>query len=165
MMHPRDQWFRIYAYTPGVSGPEVKVDPKTKQPVVVLGEDGKPHAVWHTPPAWGPVSDIEHVHHPDFYHPDPRVRIKHHQTMLKTGVAVAACGHEHDPRTRIVETAGNPVKPCPGCRKVTKAAVTEHNVATENLRAKARAKLEAQLAEAKAQLAKVRSAKVGSAST
>jgi hypothetical protein len=152
-MHPRDQWFRIYVYTPGVSGPEVKVDPKTKQPVVVLGEDGKPRAVWHTPPAWGPVSDVEHVHHPDSYHPDPRVRIKHQRTMLKSGVAVAACGHEHDPRTRIIETAGKPIKPCPGCAKATKAAVAEHEKAAQALRDAVVAKLQAQLAEAKAELA------------
>lgn len=152
-MHPRDQWFRIYAYTPGVSGPEVKIDPETKKPVIVLGEDGKPRSVWHTPPAWGPVSDVEHVKHPDSYHPDPVVRTGHIRTMMKTGIAVAACGHEHDPRMQFIETAGKPVKPCAGCVKATKAAVTEHNIATEALRNATIAKVQAQLAEAKAELA------------
>ncbi len=152
-MHPRDQWFRIYAYTPGVSGPEVKVDPETKQPVVVLGENGRPRAVWHTAPTWELASDVEHVHHPDSYHPDPRVRLKHQRTMLKTGVAVAACGHEHDPRTRVVETNGKPVKPCAGCMKATKAAVTDHENAAKALNDAAIAKLEARAAVVRAAIA------------
>jgi hypothetical protein len=152
-MHPRDQWFRIYAYTPGISGPEVKVDPETEKPVVVLGEDGKPRAVWHTPPAWELATDVEHVHHPDFYHPDLRVRIAHHQTMLKQGFAVAACGLKHDPTARVIETAGKPVKPCPNCAKATKAAIAEHEKTTKALHDAAIAKLEARAAAVRAAIA------------
>lgn len=150
MMHPRDQWFRIYVYTPGKAGPVLEGKPPKK------GEPDtrKVVAKWIEAPSWELESNVEHVHHPDAYHPDPRVRVKHHREMLQTGVAVAACGHVHDPRTRVVETNGKPVKPCAKCAKVTKAAVAEHEKAVADLRNKAIAKVQAQLAEAKAELAR-----------
>lgn len=121
MIPMREQWFRIYAFTPGVAGPVI--DPKTK--AVTVG--------WLTKPKWELESNIEHVHHPDSYHPDARVKIAHHRKIQREGVAVAACGHLHDPRMRFVETEGKPEKPCPGCLAVTEKAVFEHAVARASL--------------------------------
>jgi hypothetical protein len=148
-MHPRDQWFRIYVYTPGKAGPVLEgPEPEEGEP-----DTRKVVAKWIEPPTWELESDIEHVHHPDAYHPDPRVRIKHHRTVVRMGVAVAACGHVHDPRTRVVETNGKPAKPCNGCLKATKAAVAEHEKALDDLQNAAIAKLEARAEAVRAELA------------
>lgn len=133
MLHPRDQWFVIYAYNPGKAGPVLEgPEPKEGEP-----DTRKLVAKWIDPPSWKPESDVEHVHHPNAYHPDPRICIAHHQKARAEGVTEAACGHVHDPRKQIVETNGKPVKPCGGCMAVTEAAKLEHAKARRELEAKA----------------------------
>lgn len=133
MIHPRDQWYRIYVFTPGKAGPVLVGEaPKNGEP-----DTRKIETRWIEPPKWGPESETEHVHHPDSYHPDLRVRIAHHRGVLRQGFTVAACGHEHDPRMRFIETEGKPVKPCKGCVRATEAAKDEHARALSELEAKA----------------------------
>lgn len=122
-LHPRDQWFRIYVYVPGVAGPIV--DKKTKS--ISIG--------WLTPPEWRLESDVAHVHHPDAYHPDPRVRIAHHRSAQTQGFAVAACGESQDPRFRFVEE--NRGKRCAKCVEATEAAEKDHAAALAELERKA----------------------------
>lgn len=135
-MHPRDQWFRIYVYTPGVAGPVLVGDPpKEGEP-----DTRKIEAGWIELPKWGPESETEHLVHPDAYQPDVRLRVQHHRQAMKQGFNIAACGHVHDPRMRFVETEGKPKKPCGGCVKATEAAKEEHARALEVLVANAEAK-------------------------
>jgi len=115
-MHARDQWFRVYEYTPGEAAPVL--DSKT----------GELRVEWTTPPAWGPVSDTMHVHHADAYHPDLRVRVAHHRAILRTGAALSACGAAHDPRMRFVE-AHDPKVRCGACVAATEKAKDEHAAA------------------------------------
>lgn len=133
MKHPRDQWFRIYAFTPGKAEPVLVGDaPKEGEP-----DTRKIEARWVEPPKWGPVDNVSHVHHPDAYHPDVRLRIAHHRQALEQGFSIAACGLVHDPRVRFVETEGAPENPCPECAAATERAIAEHFAAISALEAKA----------------------------
>jgi len=133
MIHPRDQWFRIYVFTPGIAGPVLVGEaPKNGE-----RDTRKVEAQWIERPKWGKESETEHLAHPDGYHPDVRVRIAHHRGVLRQGFAIAGCGHVHDPRMRFIETEGKPVKPCAGCMRSAEAAKEEHAKALEELETKA----------------------------
>jgi hypothetical protein len=134
-LHPRDQWFREYAYTEG------ETDAKGEK--------------WITPPSWGPVEQTTHNHHPDSYHPDPRVRVAHHREVRRAGVALTACGKEHDPRMRVIEPHEESDR-CPECASATEEAKEGHAQALAILKEHAergeRAPVEATLAASKSKL-------------
>jgi len=133
MKHPRDQWFKIYAYTPGVAAPVLVGDaPKEGEK-----DERRIEAQWIEPPKWGPVDGVSHVHHPDAYRPDVRLRVVHHRQALEQGFSIAACGLVHDPRLRFVETEGAPENPCPECVAATEKAIGAHLQEIHELEAKA----------------------------
>jgi len=123
-MHARDQWFRLYVFT-GYT-PKIEI------------RDGAPIVVGVNPPTWEPSSEPLHVHHPDAYHPDARVRVQHQREMLKAGVALAACGAEHDPRMRFIEPH-DPKDRCADCVAATERAKEAHTEAYDLLVLRARA--------------------------
>lgn len=114
--HPRDQWFRIYVYTPW----SPKIEIRNGTPYVVLDAKGNPVMV---PPTWKLEEGPVHVHHPDGYHPDPRVCQTHHRENRR--VAIAACGLRYSPENRFVETH-DPEERCAECVASTKSARLSH---------------------------------------
>lgn len=124
MIHPRDQWFRVYVFVPGRAGPIV--DSVTKS--VSVG--------WIVKPEWKLESETAHVHPPDAYHPDVRIRVTHHRKEMKQGFSLAACEQVQDPRFRYVEDHDEG-KRCKKCMAATQKAIQDHAVALADLQAKA----------------------------
>lgn len=105
---------------------------------IVDSETKKIKVGYRVEPFYGPTSNLEHVHHPDAYHPDPRKRIEHQREMMRRGFAVAACGLEHDPALRMIEASAG--KRCARCVEVTEAAKADHEKALTALEDAARAR-------------------------
>lgn len=122
-MHKRDQWYRVYVYTPYIH----KIEVRDGKPVALVDEKGEP--LMH-PPTWSTVEQTLHVHHPDSYHPDPRITRAHHSKHRKK--SLTACGQEHPGENRFVE-AHDIADRCPNCVRVTEGAKTEHVEARKQL--------------------------------
>lgn len=103
MMHPRDQWFTVQRITRDV----IRVDGEA----IVMGE---------------PVlreSDLLHLRSPDYWHPDPRVRVAHHRRV--SAILETACGEILDART-IVICEGDDRRRCPACEECAKDSEEDH---------------------------------------
>lgn len=111
-MNPKEQWYRVYVCEPGEPG--IVVDPNTKEV----------KSLWVKPPTFKPAAPTLHVHHPDYFHPDVRVRIQHHRSSVQQ--KSAACGEKHDPRFIYIEEEHDPKDRCSACIAALEAAEKDH---------------------------------------